>query len=280
MDKKYIVYIHEFPNSKVYIGVTCRKPEYRWDNGKGYAKNQRKIHNAILKYGWNNVKHKILYENLTRDQAEQKEIELIKFYNSTNDKYGYNIEKGGKLNKEISEETRTLMKLNHKGMLGKKRTQKEKEKIGLATKERWKNKTPLEKDKEIARLKSLCNGRKVWNKGIPMREETKKKLSKIRKGRTSPRKGVKLTNEQKEKISKSKKGKKLSEKAKINMKKSNANAKKIIIIETKEIYNSGKELAEMLGCHRSLPNRVCNGRTKTCRGLHMMWLSDYNKLIK
>ena len=35
-NKKYCVYKHIFPNNKVYIGVTCQKPEYRWRNGKGY----------------------------------------------------------------------------------------------------------------------------------------------------------------------------------------------------------------------------------------------------
>ena len=76
-NKKYCVYKHIFPNNKVYIGVTCRKPEYRWDNGNGYTNTQRKIYNAIQKYGWENVKHEILFENLTKEEAEQKEIELI-----------------------------------------------------------------------------------------------------------------------------------------------------------------------------------------------------------
>lgn len=34
--KSYTVYKHTSPSGKVYIGITCRKPEYRWNHGKGY----------------------------------------------------------------------------------------------------------------------------------------------------------------------------------------------------------------------------------------------------
>jgi len=105
MNKQYIVYKHIFPNDKIYIGITSQKPERRWNKGKGY-KNSTRIYNAIQKYGWENVKHEILYDNLTVDEAETKERELIKKYKSNDDKYGYNLETGGNLNKEISEKTK------------------------------------------------------------------------------------------------------------------------------------------------------------------------------
>ena len=31
--KSYTVYKHTSPSGKVYIGITCRKPEYRWNHG-------------------------------------------------------------------------------------------------------------------------------------------------------------------------------------------------------------------------------------------------------
>lgn len=34
MQNNYSVYIHIFPNSKVYIGITKRQPKDRWQNGK------------------------------------------------------------------------------------------------------------------------------------------------------------------------------------------------------------------------------------------------------
>ncbi len=114
MEDNYKVYMHIFPNNKVYIGITCRKPEYRWNNGKAYYHNQFMVR-AIKKYGWDNIEHKILYENLSREEAEQKEIELIKEYNSINDKYGYNIEKGGNHQGKINEETKNKMSKSHFG---------------------------------------------------------------------------------------------------------------------------------------------------------------------
>lgn len=90
----YTVYMHICPNNKVYIGITARKPEYRWNNGKGY-KNNKHFYNAIQKYGWENIEHKILYTNLSENDAYKIEIELIKQYRSNNRKYGYNNSTGG-----------------------------------------------------------------------------------------------------------------------------------------------------------------------------------------
>ena len=87
----YKVYIHIFPNNKVYIGVTGQKDaKTRWNSGYGY-KNNEYMTNAIMKYGWNNIRHIVLYENLSKEQAEQIEKDLIKKYKATNKRYGYNI---------------------------------------------------------------------------------------------------------------------------------------------------------------------------------------------
>lgn len=56
----YCVYAHiNKVNGKIYIGQTCRKPEYRWNDGKGY-KECTYFYNAIEKYGWDNFDHEIL----------------------------------------------------------------------------------------------------------------------------------------------------------------------------------------------------------------------------
>lgn len=90
----YFLYKHTAPNGKVYIGITKQVPQKRWLNGKGYAANEH-FYNAIKKYGWNNIKHDILFSNLTKEEACKKEIELIAFYNSNNSSYGYNNSSGG-----------------------------------------------------------------------------------------------------------------------------------------------------------------------------------------
>ena len=154
-DKKYILYIHTCPNNKKYIGITSKEnPNERWKNGKAYRTNKH-FTSAILKYGWNNIKHEIVYSNLTKDEAELKEIELIKKYNANKRQFGYNIENGGSLNKEISEETR--LKLIE---AGKKRKHSEK------TKEKMK--------------KSHSGENNYWyGKHLP--KETKEKLSELKK---------------------------------------------------------------------------------------------------
>jgi hypothetical protein len=40
-DKKWCVYVHTNKfNGKKYVGITSTKPEDRWRNGRGYARNQ------------------------------------------------------------------------------------------------------------------------------------------------------------------------------------------------------------------------------------------------
>lgn len=121
----YVVYKHTFPNGKVYIGITCQKVEYRWrKDGSGYKPkkdNYSPMWNAIQKYGWENVEHEILYENVTKEFASQKEKELIIFYNSTSHANGYNVSLGGIFN-NMSEETKKKIseakKGNNYGMIG------------------------------------------------------------------------------------------------------------------------------------------------------------------
>lgn len=58
----YIIYVHQSPNNKVYIGKTKQKPINRWGyDGINYFYNRNtKFSNAIKKYGWNNFKHYII----------------------------------------------------------------------------------------------------------------------------------------------------------------------------------------------------------------------------
>lgn len=105
-ERNYKVYIHRNKtNNKVYIGITSQKPEERWKNGHAYSGNKY-FTSAIKKYGWNNFEHEILFDNLNKDEAEQKEIELIAKYNSTNREFGYNIQNGGSSVGRFTDETK------------------------------------------------------------------------------------------------------------------------------------------------------------------------------
>ncbi len=110
---KYYVYKHTTPSNKIYIGITANKPQKRWGGGANY-KNQH-FHNAIKKYGWDNIKHEILFEGLTKELAEQKEIELIKLYDTTNPNKGYNETNGGNCRVLHTEETKEKMRLSRQG---------------------------------------------------------------------------------------------------------------------------------------------------------------------
>lgn len=141
----YTVYMHITPNNKRYIGITMKEPKLRWRNGSGYLNNNH-FHKAILKYGWNNIKHEILFTNLSKEEAEQKEIELIAKYNTTNRKYGYNNDNGGKTIGTHSEATREKLRLSHQGKRPYiKKSEDEKEKHRKNIKLRWNNKEERKK---------------------------------------------------------------------------------------------------------------------------------------
>lgn len=80
-DKRYYLYRHITPSGKVYIGITCQKPENRWNNGRGYFNAiKTPFKSSIMKYGWENIKHEVLFSNLTKERAKNLEIELIRHY--------------------------------------------------------------------------------------------------------------------------------------------------------------------------------------------------------
>lgn len=165
----YCVYMPTFPNNKVYIGITGKDPNIRWSSGGGY-KHQMK--SAIQKYGWDNIQHEILYQNLSRNEATRLEIELIKQYNSTDHQYGYNISKGGNIP--------------------------------------WNAGKPITPELR-AKMSAVRKGRVAPNKGIPATDEFKHKVSEAKMGSIPWNKGLKtgspkvprkpLTDEQRQRIS-------------------------------------------------------------------------------
>lgn len=118
MDKPYVVYRHIFPNGKSYIGITCAEPYHRrWRGGTGYYA-QPKMYKAILKYGWENIRHEVLYENLTVDEANRLEQELIAEYNSVENGYNVSIGGGGTFGIPCSEEKKLKISRANRGKPG------------------------------------------------------------------------------------------------------------------------------------------------------------------
>lgn len=108
--------MHKCPNGKVYIGITSRRPKARWVCGNGYIKNEH-FYRAIQKYGWENIEHIIVEQNLSKKDAAELEIKLIKEYKSNDYKFGYNMSSGGEFGGSgviVSQETRAKLSQKRK----------------------------------------------------------------------------------------------------------------------------------------------------------------------
>ncbi|MCM1232644.1 MAG: hypothetical protein NC489_21165 [Ruminococcus flavefaciens] len=100
-DNIWSVYIHIVPKrisgykwDKYYVGITSQSVKKRWSGGNGYVSNQY-FYKAIKKYKWENIIHEIIAKNLTMNEACDMERTLIRYLNSNNNKYGYNLTSGG-----------------------------------------------------------------------------------------------------------------------------------------------------------------------------------------
>ena len=90
----YTIYAHIFPNGKRYIGATKLPVKVRFGvNGNNYKTQELK--DAIKEYGWDNIKHKVLKDNLTYEQAVKYEKHFIEKFKTLDSRYGYNKMKGG-----------------------------------------------------------------------------------------------------------------------------------------------------------------------------------------
>lgn len=229
----YIVYMHITPSNKKYIGITYRSPKKRWgSNGCGY-KGQA-FENAINKYGWDNIEHKILFSNLSKEEAEEKEIYLISKYNTTNSKYGYNVSNGGSSVGKFTEETKKKISNSKLGTIpwnkGIPRTEEEKRKMSLS---------------HIGKTKGKNNA----NYGKKLSKEHIQKMLDARKGKDPYWKGKHLTREAKKKLSES-------------------HSKKIIRIEDNKIYNSIKQASKELEISSTAICNCLKGKTQRAGGYH------------
>lgn len=129
----YKVYMHVFPNGKVYIGLTSKRlPCERWCGGHGYS-GQPFMWRAIQKYGWKNIRHVILADGLKKAEAEALEVEKIAEHRANDSRFGYNIDKGGSAPGRMSDATREKLSRAQAGennsFYGKHLTEEHKAKI-------------------------------------------------------------------------------------------------------------------------------------------------------
>ena len=233
----YTVYLHLFPNEKTYVGITCQKVERRWRNGKGYE--GQLVYDAIKKYGWDNIKHIILENGLSKEQAEEKEKYYIKKYDSLSHRNGYNIESGGYVCGSLSDETKAKISESKKGtMKGEKHWHYGKH---------WGD--------------DVKNKISESHKGMKYGKGTLEKKREMFSGKKNPMYGVKLTAERKSKL----------QKACVD-----ATSKAVICIETGIEYKSSAEAQRQTGINSRTICYVCNkkGYYKTAGGYHWKYREE------
>ena len=287
-DKKYTVYKHTAPNGKVYIGITKQKPEQRWANGNGYKHNEH-FYRAIQNYDWENIEHEIVENGLTKEQACNMEIELIAKYDATNPKHGYNNTMGGETNIP-SKETRRKLSESHKGV---HLSAEHRRKIGEANK--GVNHPYYGKHLSAEHRQKLSESHKGAshpNYGKHLSAETRRKISEgnkctylnnpeLQRKRSESKKGVNNPNYNKHpsaetlrKRSESLKRTYLNPELRQKMSELNKgrNAKAVICVETRTVYNSATEAGKELGLNRKCISRVCHGDRETTGGYHWKYV--------
>lgn len=240
-ERNYKVYVHENKtNHKKYIGITRRPLKWRWGKeGRNYGKTSY-IRRAFDKYGWDNFEHKLLLCNLTMEEAEMFEKELIKYYKTTQIEFGYNIALGGMVKKETSVELR-------------KRISKGKCNSGIESE------------------KIICLDNKiVYNSPIEAALELGLKCSfiteQLKKDKIKSVKGyhfILLKDYNPNKI----------------YDLSTGVGRSIVCTDTGEVFSSAKECAKKMKFKtNSVILEVCKGRVKHAYGYHFKFLEDYNPL--
>jgi len=118
--KTYCIYQHiNKTNGKRYIGITKQTPENRWGNDGINYKGFCRFWSAICKYGWDGFEHEIVVSGLTKEEACELEVKLIKEYKTQDRDFGYNILEGGntpKMTEEVRKKMSSSMKGNKNGL--------------------------------------------------------------------------------------------------------------------------------------------------------------------
>lgn len=239
----WCVYKHTTPSGKVYVGI-AKDVKHRWrGNGSGY-KGSTRISNAIKKYGWDNIKHEILFSNLTKEDACQKEIDLIKQFNSTNPAFGYNLLSGGQCGLHSKETKEKIQKSNMghsvSGTVRKRLSAvRSVPIICLDTNKVYASAKIAAKELNIcySSICKVCNGMAQFAGGLRFAKLKDYKNNEMPKFQNSCN-----------------------------------HEKRIVCVTTGETFDSETEAAKKYGVTSQAISHACSGKVKTCCG--MVWRKD------
>lgn len=318
-DRSWCVYIHiNTINGKKYVGQTCMPIDKRWGlNGEGYMhknKNgeysQPAFANAIIKYGWQNFEHKIISNNLSKEEADNLEKQLIESYQSNDPKFGYNIREGGshgRMSEKSKEKLSNSLTGKFKGeknpMYGKKGElspgwgRKDTDEQRKVKSERMIG----EKNPMYGRTKEFMSEEERYSKGSSMRgkhhsrdvkEKISEKLKEYYKEHEHHAKGTHRSEEFKNTMREKMTGRTATDEAKKKMSENhhdvsggnNPRARKVRCIETGEIFPSAADAGRAYNLAQSNPGSdirsSCKNKNKTAgkdkntnEPLHWEWIN-------
>lgn len=251
--ENYKIYCHITPSGKKYIGITKQNLQERFGkNGEKYRKCTA-FWKAIEKYGWDNIKHEIIDNAFSLEEANEKEKFYINHYKTHDKKYGYNCTIGGD------------------GVSGWKPTEEQKLKNSNSKKEMWKNPQTREQ---------LTKERKLRGNS---KQEKERLLEMCQSNWSNPEIRCKLENhlrqisndevcKEKRKIAMKKIWRENPERFMKNRKYKSGEqhfaSKKILCVETNIVYISGIDAMNKTGISNKSISAVLNGKTKTAGGYH------------
>lgn len=262
--KVYIHVVHTSHGDMRYVGITSKQyANHRWANGKGYNYNDY-FCKAIQKYGWDNIEHIIIAENLSKEDACNMEINLIEYFKTTDRNYGYNHSTGGEYGSSGIKCSDGVKKILRERWLGKNNPNYGKHISKEAIEKANKNKIEYYKTHNYP----MC--------GKHHKEETKEKLRECNLGK-------KLSPETVQKMIDYRTGRKQNP---ITIAKRAESLKKPIYQIDKNTLKIIKEwdsqttASKELNFERSGIRQCCKKQLKTYKGFIWIYKQDYNNFIK
>ena len=240
----YCVYKHTTPSGKVYIGITSKRPETRWNKGLGYGHNTHFV-NAIKRFGWDNIKHEVLVTGLEQEEAFAEERRLIAEHRANDPKFGYNQSEGGESGFVGVSPSAEARKKNADAHRGRKASEETRKKMSEAHK---------------AHPNSGC-----YKKGRVVSSEEVEKSAAARRGNKRPA-------ELCEKLRQANLGKKASEEARANMSRAHTGKAGVLCVETGKVYEAVTLAAEATGLNRRAISNALTGVSKTSGGYHWRYV--------
>ncbi len=195
-------------NSKVYVGQTwnslaSRKNSVEWSGYTGCTKLMR----AIKKHGPENFFYEVITLCSTQESADATERDLIIKHNSVSK--GYNISEGGS-NSRLTEATKQKLSLAHTGTKASDATKAKMSAAHIGKPNTWQKGVPLSLEHK-KKLSEATKGKpktaehaaniSIGSRGKPKSASHRANISKAGMGKVANNKGKPMSEEQKAKLS-------------------------------------------------------------------------------